>query len=399
VAPRSGISGVLSDLYVEMFKHAREAGIEPTLVHRGVGNQPALGNGITEVLVPYQSLTTNILGPLNYLSWWIDDYFYSQKVADAVEDLDIDLFHLLSSVTGFVLKRRRLGKPLVMFGWASAAIGETNLPLKAKVLVDFVEVPAEKQLARSIDHIVCVTEAVRDFYVKIVGPERLSVVPGGVDVDLFAPNRGERLLANQYGLEGRFTAISVGRIIPTKGFDTVLEGVRKLADEVGRDRIRLLIVGSPSELWDHGPQTNPYFSMLKEYVASNRLDNVVTFTGPLPHRVLAQLLPLADVFVLGSRAEGMGFVILEAMASGVPVVASHVGGIPEIVDDNEVGFTFPAGDSAELKERLLRLYRDESQRKEMGARARRVAMERYSWEKIMSSLSEVYLKVLRGKPS
>jgi glycosyltransferase involved in cell wall biosynthesis len=401
VTPRSGITGVWSDLYAEMFKHAREAGIEPVLVHRVAENEKAaiIKKDVTEILIPYKNKTLNVFGPLDYMSWWLDDYLFSVRVADAVKDLNVDVFHLLSSVTGYVLKRKGISEPILMFGWASAAIGETNLELKARLIVNSFEVPVERRLVRSIDHIVCVTEAVREFYLKMgVTPSRLSVVPGGVDIDLFRPRVGSEAIRRERGLDGRFTIISVGRIIPIKGFDTVLRAVKELSGRTGRDKVRLLIVGSPSELWVHGKVSNPYYSKLKEYVASNDLSTVVTFTGPLPHTALAELLAASDVFVLGSRAEGMGLVILEAMASGLPVVASHVGGIPEIVDYNDVGFTFPSGSSATLAERLLSLYNDARLRREIGERARGVAVEKYSWKQIMSSLHDVYVKVLREAP-
>jgi glycosyltransferase involved in cell wall biosynthesis len=397
VTPRSGISGLWSDFYAEMFRHAREVGIEPVLVERVSETvKPTTSkNGITRILVPYKSKTLVVVGPINYLSWWLDDYFFSLKVADAVKNLDVDVFHLLSSVTGYVLKRKGIEKPIFLFGWASAAIGETNLELKAKLIVDKFEVPMEKRLVRPIDHVVCVTEAVRDFYLKLgVSPSRLSVVPGGVDIDLFRPRDSGETIRSARGLDGRFTIISVGRIIPIKGFDTVLAAVKGLSEKVGKEKVRLLIVGSPSELWAHGDVSNPYFAKLKDYVASNGLAAVVTFTGPLPHSALAELLAACDVFVLGSRAEGMGLVILEAMASGLPVVASHVGGIPEIVDANDVGFTFPSGNSGVLTERLLALYKDARLRREIGERARRVAVEKYSWQQIMSSLHDVYANVL-----
>jgi glycosyltransferase involved in cell wall biosynthesis len=397
VTPRSGITGVWSDLYTEMFEHAAEAGVEPVLVHRVAETEKAatIKKDVTEVLVPYKNKTLTVFGPLDYMSWWLDDYLFSVKVASAVKNLDVDVFHLLSSVTGYVFKRKGIGKPILMFGWASAAIGQTNLEFKAKLIVDKFEVPMEKRLVRSIDHVVCVTQAVREFYLKLgVSPSRLSVVPGGVDVDLFRPRDSGETMPRAPGLDGRFTIISVGRIIPIKGFDTVLEAVRALSEEVGKEKVRLLIVGSPSELWVHGEASNPYFAKLKDYVASNDLSAVVTFTGPLPHSALAELLAACDVFVLGSRAEGMGLVILEAMATGLPVVASHVGGIPEIVDANDVGFTFPSGNSGALAMRLLALYKDARLRREIGDRARRVAVEKYAWKQIMCSLHDVYAKVL-----
>lgn len=395
VTPRSGITGVWSDLYAGMFKYAREAGIEPVLIHRSNASGGAsLRQGVEEVVVRSRDRTVQSFGPLSYLSWWVDDYSYSLRVAEAAKELNVDLFHLLSSVTGRVLKSKGIRRPLVMFGWSSAAIGQTSLDLKARILVDYVEVPVERLLVTSVDHVVCVTEPVRSFYLRMMPPRKLSVVPGGVDVDLFRPDRADPSLAAEYGLEGQFTIVSVGRIIPVKGFDILLEAVARLCRQLGPEKVRLLIVGSPSELWAHAGGSNPYFSRLKDYVSTNGLGGVVTFTGPLPHSTLSRLLPLADVFVLASRAEGLGLVILEAMASGLPVVGSRVGGIPEVVEGNNVGFTFPAGDSAALKERLLELYGDRAFGREIGARGRRVAEARYSWRQIMSSLYEVYARVL-----
>ncbi len=399
VASRSGINGVWTDTYNEMFKHARDVGVYPILVYPTQDTDEIVTRELddrTEIAVPYRSQTLNTrLSLINYLSWWYDDLTYSKTIFEVVKNLDVDVFQLLSSVTCYVLKGR-VNAPLVMFGAGSAAMGETKLGLKARLLLNYFEIPLERRLAKSSDHVVCVTEAVRDFYLKKVKlrPGSTSIVPWGVDTDTFRPENRDDSLIDKYGLRQRFSILSVGRVIPIKGFDILIRAIHQLSKRLGNDCVRLLIVGPSSEMWNYEGD-NLYASSLRRYVKENHLEDVVIFTGPLRHDVVARLMASADVFALASRAEGMGLVILEAMASGRPVVASNVGGIPEVVDRNQVGFTFTPGDYDTLSDILLMLYQDASLREKIGIRAREASLM-YTWRRAVASLGKIYASIGRG---
>ena len=105
---------------------------------------------------------------------------------------------------------------------------------------------------------------------------------------------------------------------------------------------------------------------------------------------MEELLPLADVFLLPSSSESFGLVALEAMSAEVPVVASNVGGLPEVIDHGSTGYLHDPGHTRGFVASVLRLLANEPQRRTMGARARRVARERFSVDEMVGRYVRVY---------
>lgn len=400
VAARVGVGGVWQDFYSEFFMYARTHGIDPILVYPS-GTAKAVTslrrNDRVEIAVPYRSKALHAsFGLVNYPSWWVDELAYSLTVAPTVRELDPDAVHLISSLTTYILKNEaKVRSPLVLNAAGSAGTGSTLPTLQEKLLLRLVETPMERKLARAADHIVCLTSAIRKFYAEQIGikPASMSVIPWGVDISKFTPEKMTDGSRDEFGSRGRFCVVSVGRMIPIKGFDILLRAVKRLADAVGYEKVKLLIVGPASDTWEYGG-TNKHFNELKAYVNGNDLDEVVKFTGGLAHDRLAILLASSDAFVLASRAEGQGIVILEALASGLPVVASRVGGIPEIIGNSSAGFLFAPGNDEELFQILLNLFRNPTLRQNAKVTARQLA-EAYSWERILGSLGDVYRSLQR----
>ena len=119
-----------------------------------------------------------------------------------------------------------------------------------------------------------------------------------------------------------------------------------------------------------------------------------TFVGKQPR--IVDYLSASDVLLLPSEQESFGLAALEAMACEVPVVASRVGGVPEVVDDGVTGCLSAVGDVEKMSEDAARLLSDEGARREMGRRARESALARYSTEQIIPRYVEFYERVLRG---
>jgi len=181
--------------------------------------------------------------------------------------------------------------------------------------------------------------------------------------------------------EDGFVVGALGRIVAIKDYPTLLHAAEELLTR-GID-VHVLIVGSGPEL-----------AALRELVrASRQLSDRVVFTGVCDD--IPGLLNTMDVFVLPSISEGMSNTLLEAMASGLPVVATDVGGNPEIVENERSGLLFRPGDVKALADRLARLAGDEMLRSELGNAARHRANETFSLGRMTENYTQLYLGLAR----
>lgn len=189
----------------------------------------------------------------------------------------------------------------------------------------------------------------------------IRVVGNGVDSDKFAP--GDRAAARAaLGLPaGAQVLITVGGLVERKGFHRVIELLPALRREF--PMLHYLIVGGASAEGDWRPR-------LEAQVAELGLEDVVHFLGAMPAEKLRSPLSAADVFVLATRNEGWANVILEAMACGLPVVATDVGGNREVVCRDELGAVVPFGDAAALQDALTAALRQPWDREAIIAYAR-----------------------------
>jgi glycosyltransferase involved in cell wall biosynthesis len=220
---------------------------------------------------------------------------------------------------------------------------------------------------------------------KILGPSgmKIEVVHNGVDDGLFFPSSDRRELRRDLGLsqEG-FYWVSVCRLVPEKGAAELLSAFARLARS--STRAKLLLVGD-------GPEAA---SMERRFMEEGLADRVV-FAGRCRPEKVARWLRAADAFVLASHNEGLPNVVLEAMACGLPVVATDVGGTGEAVFEGVSGLLVPPRDVEALAEAMTRISEDPELAAGFGA-AGRTRVERYfRWSACGRSWIDVYEKALR----
>jgi len=204
-----------------------------------------------------------------------------------------------------------------------------------------------------------------------IDPGRIRIIPNGIDLNEFEN------VPVQRGSDGELTILFVGRCYPRqKGLEYLVRAIQLLPS---RHKVRLKIVGE-----DWGGVLS-----LRALARALAVEDQVTFTGPLPRRDVIRAYGSSDIFVLPSLFEPFGIVLLEAMASGVPVVASRIGGIAEVVQDGETGLLVPPGNSQALAEALGRLISDPSLRSRMGE-AGRLRAAAYSWDILLPRILKVY---------
>ena len=248
----------------------------------------------------------------------------------------------------------------------------------------FAGLPMRRRLFRRAaypmtDAIFAVTRELRNFHARQawIATERMGVMYNGVDTQRFVPNQEARIaMRRELGLpEKSFVIGAVGRLVPIKDHQTLLKAAALLSAS-GID-VRVLLVGS-------GPEREKL-----QRQAADGMQSRVCFVGDSSR--VPEMLNAMDVFALPSLNEGMSNTLLEAMACGLPVLATNVGGNPEIVENNINGCLFEPGDVAWLGAKLKFLAQDPALIHQLGTSARNRAIESFSLSRMLENYRSFYL--------
>lgn len=236
----------------------------------------------------------------------------------------------------------------------------------------------ERWLWPLADHILCNSALIRDHLVFRcrVPARRLSVVANGVDTDFFRP-AGEGLPPEPP------VVLSVARLVPDKDHETLIAAFSRLHQAF--PQARLWLVGN-------GPRRQA----VEQLVSLNGLASRVNFLPTCPD--LRPYYHRAAVLALSSVAEALPNVVLEAMACGLPVVATRVGGLPEAVVPEETGLLVPPRAPEALAAALGRILADPELRSRMGRRGRQRALADFSWPLMVARHEELWSSLLRKSP-
>jgi L-malate glycosyltransferase len=244
---------------------------------------------------------------------------------------------------------------------------------------------ANRVLLTRRDRVVGVGEAVRQALIRNEGisPERVRVIYNGIDLQSFANGVADRWeVRNELGLREHDLAIlQVARLDYLKDHAT---GIRAL------ERVLVLRPGAKLILAGEGPE----LGKIQTLVRQRNLESSVRFLGL--RKDVARLLRAADLFLLTSISEGIPLTLIEAMAAGLPIVSTKVGGVPEVVEDGRTGCLAPAGDDALLAEKILHLAGDHSLRARMGQSGLERARAIFSESEMHAQYDQLYREMLKG---
>jgi glycosyltransferase involved in cell wall biosynthesis len=264
--------------------------------------------------------------------------------------------------------------------YLSKLISRSHLPIIASVhgsdIFQVIQNPIGAILTSFVlqrcDRVVGVSQALINEVLKLgISSNKVLVISNGVDVERFKP------------LPLRFRQniiLYVGSLIERKGLKFLLSALPNVFKSF--PSYRLLIVGE-------GPQ----YPELKRMSDSLNITDKVIFLGFQSHERVRTLMQLAKLFVLPSTEEAQGVVLLEALACGTPVVASKVGGIPEVIT-SDVGILVPCANSGALSEAIVSILSDNARWLNMSEQARTRAENLYSWKRIARQWISVYEEVL-----
>jgi glycosyltransferase involved in cell wall biosynthesis len=208
---------------------------------------------------------------------------------------------------------------------------------------------------------------------------KVHIIPFGVDTNAFAPS--PRTYQNKSLIIG-----TVKTLRPRYGIRELILAFQRIADAF--PTVRLMIVGGGEQ-----------HAELQALLVNLNLENRITLTGQVDHKYVPEYLRSFDIFVVPSltHRESFGVAAVEASASGLPVVASQVGGLPEVVLDGKTGLLVPPGDIDALATAISRLLADSALRARMGQAGRQFVLDHYRWEDNAKLMEQLYNKVLNSR--
>ncbi len=222
------------------------------------------------------------------------------------------------------------------------------------------------------------------FLKKEWGARRPILIYNSVDTRTF---QGQVTPESRIDTEGSFSVCTVGRIVPVKNFLCLFKAINLLKDRI--PNIKLFHIGA------NPVKGQRYDGELIQYLKRHRLNDHIVFLGP--RNDLPTLLGNFDAFALTSFSEGLSFSLLEAQASGLPAVATNVGGNPEVVRDGVNGYLVPSDDEQAVADALFKLYADEERRKRMGQKAREIVRQNFSVDVMVQQYQALYTMTVAGK--
>jgi len=242
-----------------------------------------------------------------------------------------------------------------------------------------------KQVISGADQLVSVSDDLKKIACTIAKPKReIQVIYNGCDLNTFFYNEEDRRkIRNELNILGNEKVIIfVGNISRNKGIFELIESFMKLK-QIYLD-LHLILVG-----------LGPDYKAIQNIISSNGLNRKIHLAGSKPHNEIPHWLSAADIFVLPSYNEGLPNVVLEAMACGLPVVATTAGGIPEAIEDGESGILINKKDTESLKKAIEYLLKNEVVAKKMGNNGRRIVEHKFSWKQNVDQVIKIYKELIR----
>ena len=300
-----------------------------------------------------------------YLAFWPRHI----RVRRLIREIDPDLIHAqFITKYGFHLPLR--GRwPTVVSAWGDDIL---ILPPRSRLIRAFT-----KRVLEAVDLVYAVSQHIRDRIIEDFGisPEKVRYLPIGIDTAVFSPVTGEKE-------PGRpFVVFSNRGFFPVYDTRTLLAGFAS-ASKVNPGLTLVLKGGGPEE------------GEMQRLVTSMNLSGAVTFKERSPYSDVPGDLRRADIFVSTAISDGTPVSVLEAMATGLPCIATRVGGVPEWIMDGENGLLIPPGDPEALSRAILTLAADPLLRKRLGVRARETVRDRADWGRLMVRVEDDYKELI-----
>lgn len=314
---------------------------------------------------------------------FIPEFVDNLRKFQRLENIEYDLIHShywLSGQVGMILKQ--------LWNISHVTTFHTLSKIKMRSRVGQIESTLRIQTENSImdesDAIVVTTEEEEEDLIWFYKTPRhkIEVIPAGVDIDMFYPgNKSDA--RDKLGLGNNKIILYVGRIEPLKGIDILLNAIKYMEN---KHDVSVFVVGGVSN-------SDPELNRLQSMAVELGIEDKVTFTGVLEHSILPDYYRAADVFVLPSHYESFGLVALEAMACGLPVIVSRVGGLKHIVNNGHTGYLIPWRCAEPFAQHIDMLLSNDALREAIGQSASDVASE-MDWDMVAVKMAKFYYRLV-----
>lgn len=329
-------------------------------------------------LTAFQDLISRRIGLERILQ--LNPFILKNRIKNKFSDIDIWHVHNTPFIIPFLKKICPRAKMILHLHSSFPSLIKTTLPRDLKPYY------------RYIDCVVTVSEFIKEEVLNYIpNTIRTAVIYNGVDTDRFKPVSPEKAtqIKQKYNIPpDKRIILYAGRIVPEKGVHVLVEAMEKI---VNRNRKVLLIIAG-SHFFSDSSMKTPYILELRK--KTSKILNNVIFLGYIKQSELANLYAIADICVVPSLCkEACAGVNLEAQASQVAVIASNVGGIPEIVIDGVTGMLTHPGDWRALAYAIALLLEDKGLRMTLGQNGRKHILSKFSWDHTVRKCAELYLSI------
>ena len=256
-------------------------------------------------------------------------------------------------------------------------------------LYDYVDTPLlirsiyillERMLSCRNSKFICISDAMKDDMLRLgIKPEKIVVIRNGIDLERFRPRPSREQISREIGIKENAPVIgTVGRMVTEKGQIYLIEALKYLKTDL--KGLKCLFVGE-----------GPMLSQLRKMASDSGIGDMCVFTGV--RNDIESIYPLLLLFVLPSIREPFGLVLLEAMASGVPVIATDSGGPSEFIKSGINGVLVPPRDSKALASQISCLLSNNDKRMQIGRNGLRTAEKKFSVKKTAKKIEEIYFSI------
>ncbi|MHA1298628.1 MAG: glycosyltransferase family 4 protein, partial [Candidatus Helarchaeota archaeon] len=212
--------------------------------------------------------------------------------------------------------------------------------------------------------------------------ENLNVIHNGIDIFPPPSEKDKIQIINKLGIINKKVILFVGRLDQRKGVIFLVKAIKELKNDIKED-FKCIIVGN-------GPIKNH----ILKYIKNNNLDSYFSFVNKVNYKNLRKIFFLCDVLVLPSLYEGLGLVLLEAMASKKPVIGTNSGGIPEIIKHGYNGFLTPLRSIKHISKAIKKILSNNELAKKMGEHGYTMIKRDFTWEKAVKKTLKIYKRLI-----